>query len=127
MKQLLKLGHSNIEIEAETPKALFDKAAQMTEVFGEKCCGCCGSEDIRPVVRNVTSGKKEYTYREYHCQEPGCFARLALGASQDEINLYPKRRLDDKGRPTKPGDASGKYGKTRGWTKFKGDAEASDE
>lgn len=111
-------GNLVLEVEAESSKDMFGKLAEMQEVFGEKKCGLCESTNLKFAVRKATSGKKEFTYYELHCND--CFARLSFGQSQDTKSIYPKRRLDKDGVPTPPGDESGKYGKHNGWTQYKG-------
>jgi hypothetical protein len=63
----------------------------------------------------VTKGKKVY---EYHCQKPGCRARLALGCMMEGGRLFPARKLDKDGKPNRE---NGSFGPHQGWTKFKGE------
>jgi hypothetical protein len=108
-----------VEVEAETQKDLFKEIASAAEVFGEKKCGLCGSEQITFAHRTVTKGKKTYEYPEYHCES--CHARLSMGSMQEGGALFPIRKLvkdgSDKGKPSRE---EGEYGNHQGWTKYRG-------
>lgn len=119
MKATIRLKVGNIEVEAETQKELFQLISSAHEVFNEKRCGLCGSEEITPVYRTVSQGKKTFEYPEYHCQNPQCRARLSLGCAMEGGTLFPHRKLDEQGKPDRE---NGKWGKHNGWTKFKGAA-----
>lgn len=110
-------------VEGLTQLEVFKQISMIQEVFSEKCCGLCGSEDIRYVVREV----KRKNFPEIHCQNQSCLARLAFGQNQEPKLgwIYPKRRLMKDGRPGKEGQ--GEFGKHRGWSKFKGDSDSDDE
>jgi hypothetical protein len=143
MKAQVKVGPGLIiEVEAGKQKDLYKLIASAHEVFGEKCCGLCGSENIVPVWRTVSvaRGKKMETFEfpEWHCNgvlenKERCGARLSLGTINDDSGtLFPQRRLvfepkDVKrthGRPAtkeeKEKGINGEYGRHRGWTRFKG-------
>jgi hypothetical protein len=108
-------GNRQIKVEADTAKDLFENMAMVYEVFNETCCGLCGSTNIRPVHRVAD----KYHFYEYHCQEPGCWARLSLGQLHDNNGaLFPVRKLMGNGKPS---FKHGQYGPHNGWTKFKGD------
>lgn len=119
MKAQIRLKNIVVEVEGESQKALFSALAQTHEVFGETCCGLCKSENIRPVVRRVASGKKTFDYYEWHCCNPKCRAKLSFGQNNEGDTLFPKRRLLENGQPDM---TDGKYGDHNGWTKFKGEA-----
>ena len=122
MKATVRLNNYLIEVEGETQKELFAEMARASEVFGESKCGLCGSQNIRPVVRCVTQGKKVYEYHEYHCQEQNCRARLALSQNMEGGTLYPVRKLLENGKPATGDDVvNGKYSKSNGWTKYRGE------
>jgi hypothetical protein len=144
MKAQVKVTPSTIvEVEGGKQKDLFKAIASAQEVFGEKKCGLCGSENIRTVWRTVTTvkGKKTETFEfpEYRCQgklDDGkfCNGKLSLGTINDDTGtLYPQRRLllDDRpwdmGRtPTKAErdqGISGDYGRHNGWTRYRGKPE----
>jgi hypothetical protein len=111
-----------VEVEGETQKDLFKAIASATEVFGEKCCGLCASTRIVHAYRVVTQGKKVFEYPEYHCQD--CFARLSIGCLFENGGLFPHRKLDKDGKPSRKEGSS--FGPHRGWTKFKGNVEPED-
>lgn len=132
MKAQVKVSPTIIvEVEAGKQKDLFKAVASAHEVFGEKKCGCCGGTNVAPVWRTVTTvkGKKTETfeYPEWHCQEPKCRARLALGTINDDSGtLYPQRKLVDGQRPpTKEEREQGKgtYGPHNGWHRYQGKKE----
>lgn len=124
-----------VELEAAKQKDLFKLMASAHEVFGEKCCGLCKSTDIVPRWRTATrvEGKKVETFEfpEYHCQNPKCRARLALGTINDDTGtLFPQRRLLPNGKV--PGKKDNKdqasYGPHNGWSTYRpGKAEADGE
>ena len=111
-------GSRLVKVEGETAKDLFENMAMAYEVFNETACGLCGSTNIRPVHRVAD----KYHFYEYHCQEPGCWARLSLGQLNDNNGaLFPVRKLMENGKPSfKLGD----YGPHKGWTKYKGEPAA---
>jgi hypothetical protein len=117
MKAHVRCKWATVEVEGENPKNLFSAISRAYEVFSEPCCGLCGKDDIRPVVRVVTSGKKTFEYFEYQCNS--CFAKLSLGQSNEGGGLFPKRKLDKEGKPDLQ---NGEYGPHRGWTKYRGPA-----
>ena len=52
MKAELKVrGNLTIELDGEKQRDLFRAIASAQEVFGERCCGKCGSSDLRFRVR----------------------------------------------------------------------------
>lgn len=137
-----------VELEAAKQKDLFKLRASAHEVFGEKQCGLCKSNDIRPVWRVVTSLKnprkpETFEFPEYHCQgllendgkRKRCGAKLSLGTINDDTGtLFPQRRLIfDKGVPPDMGrlptkaekekGINGDYGPHNGWTRYKGKPE----
>lgn len=119
LKLNVPLKHCTGQVEAETQTGLFAEWAAFHEVFGEKRCGLCQTEDIRPAVRAVTQGKKTFTYHEFQCLNPQCRARLSLGVHLESGNtLFPHRKLDPSGRPSL---TKGEYGEHRGWTTYKGE------
>lgn len=123
MKSLQKFKHFEVEVEGETQIELFEAAYHAAEVFGEEKCGLCDSVDIKPVVRTVTQGKKEFKYCEFHCKK--CGGRLTLSQNMDGGTLYPVRALMESGAPaTGDNRGKGKFGKHNGWTKYRGEKAA---
>lgn len=119
MKAQIRLKNVVVEVEGSTQKDLFTALAGASEVFGEEACGLCKGDKIRPVVRNVTSKKKDYTYYEFHCLNPKCRARLSIGVNLgDAGTLFPQRKLNKDGKPDRD---EGTYGDHNGWTKYKGE------
>ena len=118
MKATIKLNNILVEVEAEKQNELFSQLAQVSEIFGESKCGLCGGTAIKPTVRHVTSGKKTYDYYEWVCLNQACRAKLSLGQNLEGDTLFPKRKLDPKG---KPDSENGKYGKHNGWSKYRGE------
>lgn len=126
MKAQIKVGNLVVEAEGSTQEDLFMEVASVHEVFGETHCGLCNSNNVRPNVRvaTVQKGKKleTYTYCEMQCCS--CGASLSYGKRNDDTGrLFPKRKLDDKGKPDLE---NGDYGKHRGWTKYRGGGERSE-
>lgn len=133
MKAQVKVSPNVIvEVEGAKQKDIFKAVCSAHEVFGEKKCGLCGSSEIVPVWRTVTTvkGKKTetYEYPEYHCQAvkdgQRCGARLAIGTINDDTGtLYPIRKLVNGERPAtkseKDAGNSGNYGKHNGWHRWK--------
>lgn len=125
MKATIRLPRMTVEVEGQEQKDLFQAAAQAYEVFGEKECGLCGSEDIVPVVRKVLWKKKECDYHEWHCQKPGCRARLSLSPNMEGGTLFANRRLLPDGKPATGEDREkGEFGPHNGWTRYRGPAKA---
>jgi hypothetical protein len=91
----MKLTYSNptsrIQIEAEVPdaKTAFETVAEVQELFDEKACGACQSNDIRCDVRTAQG------FRFYQLKCRGCSARLDFGQHQEGGTLFAKRRNDD--------------------------------
>lgn len=126
MKAIVHVGNITIELEEAKQKDLFKAVTSVHEVFGEKCCGLCKSEDIVPVWRQASKqvGKKTetYDYPEWRCNK--CFARLSMGTVHDETGtLFPQRRLVNGERPVTKEDRengiTGEFGDHNGWYKFR--------
>jgi hypothetical protein len=99
-----KNNRMNLQIESESAKDAFKKLAEFQEVFDEKCCQQCKSDDLKFVVRTVDSND----YFELKCN--GCFAKLAYGQHKTGGSLFPKRKLAD-----------GSFDKEfKGWHKWNG-------
>lgn len=124
MKVQIKPNKSTIvELDGETQKDLFEQMASAYEVFGERCCGLCGCEDIVPFWRVSTKqvGKKteEYEYPEWHCRNPKCRARLTLSFNLEGGTMFPNRKLLPDGQPaTGEKREQGQHGPHNGWTRW---------
>uniref|UniRef100_A0A6M3LIY1 Uncharacterized protein n=1 Tax=viral metagenome TaxID=1070528 RepID=A0A6M3LIY1_9ZZZZ len=96
-----------VELEADSPKALWKELSQFQEVFEETTCGKCGCPDLRFAVRKASDEKgKEYEYHELRCKK--CWAKLAYGVLDDgKGGLFPKRAKGEDGKV-----------KDRGWVKW---------
>lgn len=126
MKVLRQLGTLTFEVEGDTQISLFEGLAEVDrtcrEVFGEPCCGVCGSENIVFKVRDVekedpkTKKQKKYRYYEMQCQAKGCWAKLSFGQHQEGDTLFPKGRKNDDGT----------WNKARGWAKWEKEKEAAE-
>lgn len=89
LKLNVKLNNRvSVEAEGETQLEVFENASALQEVFGESCCGKCGSENITFRVRTVGEGKKTYKYPEMVCKS--CWAKLSYGQSDGGV-LFPVR------------------------------------
>lgn len=76
MKAILTTPVVTFELEANTPRDLFKLVAETQEVFGERCCGLCASENLRYVCRT----NQGYDFYELHCND--CAARLTFGQAK---------------------------------------------
>ena len=124
-----------IDVDAPKQKDLFKCLASAQEVFGEECCGLCGSKNIGPIWRTSTKveGKKVETFEfpEWKCFD--CPGRLAMGTINDDTGtLYPIRKLSpETGLPVTKEESKrgvqGVYGKSRGWHKWQKKGGGDDE
>lgn len=89
------------ELEGAGQKEIFKELAMVQEIFSEKKCGVCGSENIKFVVRTVEDNE----YYELRCMD--CGAVLSYGQHKKGGTLFPKRK-----------DADGKYLPSNGWYKW---------
>lgn len=101
----VKLGTRNLgfELEGEDLKQLFEKVAEIQELFSDDVCGACGSENTILRVRTVDDNK----YYEMVCCEQGCRATKAFGQMKKGGKLFPKRK-----------DKEGGWLPNNGWVKF---------
>jgi hypothetical protein len=88
-------GRIKFEAELEKVKTAFEFIAHVGELFEEKACGCCKSENIRPQVRHHES----FVFYELRCQD--CDAQLSFGQKKEGGNLFPKR-YDTEARQAMP-------------------------
>lgn len=92
MKARMSFGAVVIEAEG-TEKEVFAELARAAEVFAHTVCRACGSENVRPSVREVDGN----TYYEMHCD--GCHSALAFGQTKQGGKLFPRRRKDENWLP----------------------------
>lgn len=118
MKATVHFPHVTVEFEAESQKALYKEFASAWEVFGERKCGKCDCEDIRPLWRTVKQKKKEFEYPEWQCTN--CGAKLSLSSHLEGGTLYPVRKLTPEGLPATGDEAEkGLFDKKGGgWYKW---------
>lgn len=79
-----------VEVEGRDQKGLFEELASIQEVFGQKACGKCKSDDLRFSVRDVDGNK----FYEVVCNS--CRAKLAFGCHKQSPTLFPKRSEEDE-------------------------------
>lgn len=103
-------GSTALEIEVDNQKAAFEAIASFQEVFEEEKCGKCQKDNLKFQVRNVTEGKKNFTYYELKCRD--CGAKLAYGCHLEGGSLFPKRFEKDEATGTS------KFIGSNGWTIF---------
>lgn len=101
MKVTKTIGNLTVHFEGETQKDIFKQLSSLEEVFGEKACGKCGSENLRFVVRE-NDGNEFY---ELRCMD--CGAKLSFGAHKKGGGLFPKRK-----------DSDGNWLPDKGWQKW---------
>lgn len=93
MKVQLKIRPNMIvEIEEDKVTDLFAQIAMAYEIFSEKECGKCHSEDIYFRTRK---DNEENVYYELVCRK--CRAVLAFGCHKKGNTLFPKRRTEEEG------------------------------
>lgn len=87
--------------ESESDTDLFEQLAHFQEVFDHERCGKCGNENLKFVVRRVTTKKNKLAkYYELRCTNMKCRAKLEFGVHQDTGNtLFPKTKDEDGYRP----------------------------
>ncbi|MCI0560727.1 MAG: hypothetical protein MN733_19765 [Nitrososphaera sp.] len=90
MKIVYKFGNLQIQAEGETQKEIFRQLAELMEIFGERCCGLCMSQDIRFEVRVDKDGHSYYSMR---CV---CGAQLQYGQNKKGETLFAKRDAHPK-------------------------------
>jgi hypothetical protein len=121
MKVQIQINNNMFELDAANDKDLFKQKAHLYEVFGEKNCGACGSDDLKPIVRTVKyqdqKTKKEKTAEYYELMCNNCRAKLSYGVHESGETLFPKRKLEN-----------GKFDyKNKGWHKWTGNKVEQEE
>jgi hypothetical protein len=126
---------TTVKVDGQNPQEVFQNLATMQSVFSVQKCGCCGSDELRYVVRSAQSqnGKKSFEYPELWCEK--CYARLSFGVS-DNGQIYPKIKLsqlavdksdsDKKRFEENEAYAKKNYGNlmNAGWHKYKAEKQA---
>jgi hypothetical protein len=115
----------SVEVEGADQPLLFAQLAAAAEIFGEPCCGLCGSIAIVPTCRT----RGTFTFYEWQCTDPACGAKLKIGQRLDK-QLFPVRKLTASGQPgdARPGQDHGTTGAHNGWTRYHGpDTENDDD
>lgn len=110
-----------IRLEGDTNRDVFKKFAEMADVFAERKCALCQSEDITPRLRIATGDKgKKFEYLSWQCNNPKCRAQLNIGQYNDGGigGLFAKRRLDRDGNPD---GENIDFGAHNGWTRYRGE------
>ena len=60
MKVNLKVNEKlEVQVEGDTLFSVFEALASAQQVFSVTKCGCCGSDNLKFVVRKASQGKKE--------------------------------------------------------------------
>lgn len=118
MKAIIRTKHLSIEAEGSDVKELFAQIGKIQEILAEPDCGLCGSENIRFNCRTVDENK----YYEMICTD--CGATLSFGQRKRGNELFPKRKLNREGKPDME---TGTFGKHRGWTKYRGNVNDTDD
>jgi hypothetical protein len=101
MKVIKTVGNLSVEIQSETQREIFKELASFEEVFGEKSCGKCSSENLKCVVRENDGNE----YYELRCSD--CGARLSFGSHKKGGGLFPRRK-----------DGDNNYLPDKGWQKW---------
>ena len=98
-----------LELEASNVKDMFEKLAQVEEIFQQNKCQKCNGQHITMQVREVDENK----FYEMRCLD--CHAVLAFGAHKKGNTLFPKRFTEDEGERA--------YLDNKGWTRWDKDAQ----
>lgn len=85
MKARQRFGSVEIEVEGDV-KEIFTMLSGVSEVFSHSTCKSCGSQEVRPVVREV-DGNSYYEMRCCHCP-----CRLQFGQTKTGGKLFPRRK-----------------------------------
>jgi hypothetical protein len=106
--QLKVTGRLTVKVSADKPKALFEELSRVGELFSQRSCGCCQSDDVFPQVRTVD----KFSYYSVKCFS--CGAEFKFGQKQDNGDLFPKYK-----------DQQGNWLPDGGWSKYKPQQQAS--
>ena len=67
---------TEVRVDGDTPAGIFEDIARLEEVFAERDCGKCKSQNIRHVVRMAQDKYKYYELRFYSNAHHFCYFRL---------------------------------------------------
>ncbi len=103
--QIIYRNGSGVEVrlDGETVRDVYQKLANVEEIFQETTCGKCMNEDVTHIVRTVDDNN----FYELRCN--ACRATLSFGCHKSGGTLFPKRK-----------DADGKYLPDKGWVVWQG-------
>lgn len=104
-------GRMSVEVEGDGQKAIWEQLSDFQEVFDEKGCGKCGSQNLRFRVRTAMDAKKK-TIKYYLRVCGDCNAKLNYGCHAEGGTIFPKRFEKDE----ETGKSS--YIGKNGWVKF---------
>lgn len=91
-------GKLNFEIEVGKQTEAWEELSSIREVFGDRVCRRCKTDDAEFFVRIAKSknGKQEYQYHELHCRNPKCNAIKAYSVIHDgTYRMYPKIKVNN--------------------------------
>ena len=81
------IGSTVVEVEGTGVKEIIEALTPFYDVFGERECGKCGSQELAVNHRKAQS----YDYYSLKCLACGC--QLDFGQHQEGGTLFPKRKL----------------------------------
>lgn len=98
MKITFKVNDNiTLETTANKQNEAFQQISDMQEIFGEKSCGCCNSNNIRFNARKAKNKDgKIFIYYEMSCNE--CSAKLSFGQHNNNEGTLFVKRTDDPAR-----------------------------
>lgn len=112
MKLTVNNGNTTIEVDGNSTKELFEKIAELQEIFTGEACGLCNG-NTRYGVRVVDDNK----YYEMVCTK--CGAHLEFGQLKKGDKLFPKRYLKQGKMSVKDPKTGQKMQKGKfGWEKY---------
>lgn len=108
-----------IHIEAASDEELWDGIVETQRLFGPHVCQRCKGRNIRMVTRQVTTGRKTNTFREFQCRNKDCGAYLKISQKEGTKELFPCRKVLANGQPNaRDGEYDSEF---LGWSKYRGE------
>lgn len=101
MKITQRIGNYTFELEGQDIKEIWKQLSYIGELFTDRKCGKCGSDNITPNHRVV----EDNSYFEMKCHD--CSHALAFGQHKKGGTLFPKRKNKDD-----------TWKQNRGWEKY---------